>query len=63
MKGISFQKRVEGGAPCVQGTRVRTRYIYVLFMSGVNMPELQRAFGMKLTTQQVEQALRYEFRK
>lgn len=58
--GISIRKDVCGGEPCVKGTRVPTRIIRVLFLSGEDVQDLTTYFCRKLSVLQVETALRFE---
>lgn len=61
-KGISVRKRVQGGRPCIAGTRVMTEGVYVLFRDGFSVAKLRRFFVRQLTSMQIEDAIRFELR-
>jgi uncharacterized protein (DUF433 family) len=61
-RGVSIRKDVQGGDPCIACTKIRTRHVYILFMAGVSIEDLQTAFERSLSSDEVEQALRYEMR-
>ena len=61
--GISIRKGVCGGEPCIAGTRVQTRIVYNLFMTGHSIAQLTRVLSCRLTSEQVQAAIRHELRE
>ena len=60
---ITRRRSVQGGEPCITGTRLPSRAVFTCFMSGLSIEALRRYFTVELTTEQVEIAIRFEMRK
>lgn len=63
MTGVSIRKGVCGGEPCLAGTRIPTGLIFKGFMAGMSVRQFTTYFVCRLTTAQVETAIRYELQQ
>lgn len=55
---ITSTPSVQGGAPCIRGTRMAVETVIELFDGGMSVDEISKDYG--LSSWQVEAAIRYQ---